>query len=295
VSRRGLTLTELIIVIVVSLILSLAIYWVMKTTGLFFKENKEASDLVEQARSAEAQLAYYFNRWGVGVPEDPASGTCDFGWDAGPYPSSRYCIVVDSGSSCDEVTFYGSVRGYLVVLEEDPDDNTRYTAYACDVLTQSDAYYYVWRASGGIDKPLEVDDRPVIIAGNALHLDGNPRDCVIGGGNLANVSIPKELTDINGNPVSLQPGDLIMRIPKVITIDCAYTGGVRYLRIKEQEANERPSYMPLVPIKRFKVTLLPEGCDPARGKCVGIKADVQYRYKVGEEEKVLPKTLILTR
>jgi len=296
VSKRGLTLTELMVVIAISLILSVAIYWVMRASGFFFKENKEISDLIEQIRSAEAQLSYYFNRWGVGVPEDPTSGNCDFDWDGGSYPSSRYCMSVIAGSSCDEITFYGSVRGYLVVLGEDPDDETRYKAYACDILTENNAYYYLWKpGSSGTERPYELEGSPVIITGDALHLQGNPKKCVLEDVSLGNVTIPKELTDANGNTISLQPGDLIMRIPKVITIDCAYTDGVRYLRIKEQEADERPSYMPLVPVKRFKVSLIPEGCDPAAGKCVGIKADVQYRYKLEDEEKVIEKTLILTR
>jgi len=283
--KRGLTIAELVVVIVISIILAVAVYWAMRTGGTFFTEEKVLSDLLEQARTSETQLSYFFNRWGVGVPENPDSPSCDYVFSqelsATQFPRSKYCIIVNAGSSCDEVIFYGSTRGYLIVMDEADEDN--YHAYACDMTTESDSYFYVWR------------DNQVIALTTGSRIGVSGGNCVVSG-DARNAQISKVITDINDQDVALLTGDLIMRVPKIIRIYCGYTDGIRYLKASLQEGDKRPLYMPLVPVSSFHVRLYPEGCSPTDGTCKGLVAQVEYRYRLPDgTDRTFTKTVMFAR
>lgn len=279
--RKGLTLVELIVAIAISLILSTAMYLAFKYSAQFFVQNKDISDLVEYARTAEIQLSYYFNRWGVGVPEDDVdSSDCFYLFsadlDSTDFPANKYCITITGGGNCDEIEFYGSVNGFAVVLDEQDEDN--YYAYACKMENNSDSYYYVWRNGNVI----------ALTTGDNIGI--NEESCGLNG-NIRNASISKQIQDINGNNVFLQTGDSIIRVPKIIRIYCSTNNGQTYLYVSEQEGDKSPIAYPLAPVESMSAELIPIGCLPNEGNCKGIVLDITF----SKEGRTLHKTILLSR
>ena len=273
---------ELVVALAISLILSTAMYLAFKYSAKFFVQNKKISDLVEYARTTEIQLSYYFNRWGIGVPEDSVDKTdCSyiFSTDLGStdFPASRYCITV-SGGVCDEIEFYGNVNGFAMVLNQQ--DPNHFYAYACRMDNRATSYYYIWRNNSVL----------ALTTGDRLRLRVNERGCGLNG-NIRNATISKQIEDINGNVINLQTGDVIMRVPKVIRIYCSSYHGKNYLYVSEREGNKRPISYPLAPVDSMSANLVPEGCQPNEGSCRGVILDITFS-KNGD---TLRKVLLFTR
>jgi len=275
--KRGMTLIELLVALALSIILSLGLYYAFRYSGLFFVQDKAVSDLIEYARTAEEQLKFYFDRWGNGVPE---GGTdCNYTFPNG-YPASRFCIIKSSSGNCDEITFYGNTQGFLIVLDEK--DENEFNALACRMTNENDDYYYVWR-----------EDEPIaVITGDKVNVDGG--DCGVNG-NFSNASVPKQVTDINGNTVSLSTGDAIIRVPKVIRIYCGETNGELYLKVSEKEGDKRAVVSPLAPVKEMQAALLPEGCDPTKGECKAVRFRITFVNRAGDKEYTFTKDIVLGR
>ena len=280
--KRGLTLVELIVAIAISLILSTAMYLAFKYSAEFFVQSRNVSDLVELARTTEIQLSYYFNRWGVGVPEDAEdTSDCNYTFNTNlsdtDFPANKYCINITSGV-CDEIEFYGNIGGFIVILSElNP---FRYNAYACIIGENTeDEYYYVWRENNVI----------ALTTGVNLNLSGG-EGCGLEG-NISNATIPRQIEDINGNIIDLNLGDSIIRIPKIIRIYCSTYNGQNYLYVSEQEGDNSPIAFPLAPVESMSATLIPEGCQPNEGSCKGVVLDITF----SKDGETLNKTILLAR
>jgi len=230
--KRGMTLIELLVALAMSIILSLGLYYAFKNSGLFFAQDKAISDLIEYSRTVEEQLKFYFDRWGNGVPQGGTDCQYVFDTDIGTtqYPSNRFCIIKNDSSPCDEIIFYGNTQGFLIVLDEADTDS--YNALACNMTQDEDHYYYVWRGESVI----------ALTTGQNIGVDNG--DCGIGG-DFSNAAVRKQIDDINGNTVSLQTGDTIIRVPKIIRIYCESTDGELYLKVSEQEGDKEPITSPL--------------------------------------------------
>jgi len=276
---RGLTLIELLVAIAMSIILSVGLYYAMKYSVTFFSQDKAVSDLIEYARTAEEQLKFYFDRWGNGVPSDEDNDTCEYVFDS-IYPANRYCIIINSGSPCDEIIFYGNTQGFLIVLDEKDEDY--YNALACRMTTEDDDYYYVWNQK----EPLAV------VTGEDIGVSGGK--CGVND-SIPNASINKKITDINGDEIELKPGYAIVRVPKVIRIYCSKTDNVLYLKLSEQEADKRPSYSILAPVEEMTAELLPEGCNPLEGECSAVRMTVTFSNKAGDKTYTFTKDIVLGR
>ncbi|AAC07392.1 PilW family protein [Aquifex aeolicus] len=275
--NRGMTLIELLVALALSIILSLGLYYSFRYSGIFFSQDKAISDLIEYARTAEEQLKFYFDRWGNGVPE---GGTdCTYSFPNG-YPKNRFCIIKGSSGNCDEIIFYGNTQGFLIVLDEKDEDE--FNALACRMTNDEDDYYYIWKE----DKPVDTT------TGNRIGVSGG--DCGIKG-IIPNASVAKEINTLDKGTVTLQTGDAIIRVPKIIKIYCSETNGELYLKVSEQEANKAPVESPLVPVKEMEATLLPEGCDPTNGECTAVRFRITFVNRVGNEEYTLTKDIVLGR
>jgi len=275
--KRGMTLIELLVALAISIILSLGLYYAFRYSGIFFVQDKALSDLIEYARTVEEQLKFYFDRWGNGVPE---GGTdCNYEFPDG-YPANRFCIIKSSSGSCDEITFYGNTQGFLIVLDEK--NENEFNALACKMTSNAEDYYYVWHG----DTPIAVT------TGDQIGVNGG--DCGING-NFANTSISKQISDINGDTVTLSTGDAIIRIPKVIRIYCDETDGELYLKVSEQEGDKEAIVSPLAPVREMEATLLPEGCNPASGECRAVKFRITFVNRVDDREYTLTKDIVLGR
>lgn len=281
--KRGMTLIELLVALTMSIILSLGLYYALKNSGLFFAQDKAISDLIEYSRTAEEQLKFYFDRWGNGVP---TGGTnCEFNFDTNldpqQFPSNRFCITKNASSPCDEIIFYGNTQGFLIVLGER--DTNSYNALSCRMTSDNEDYYYVWRGENVI----------ALTTGRNIGIDGG--DCGIGG-NFSNAAVPKQIQDINGNTISLQTGDAIIRVPKIIRIYCDITDGELYLKVSEREGDKkRPITSPLAPVSSMQAELLPQGCNPINGECKAVKFTITFVNRVGTREYTLTKDIILGR
>lgn len=123
--KRGLSVAELIVAIVISFIAISAIYSLLFTGLKTVDTTKRIGDVKELSKSGFAVLDWVFQRWGSGVPcNDPTStpGDCTPIRDCNvnisdplnspyPPPSSR-CVTVVQKDPCDEVWFYANLKGF---------------------------------------------------------------------------------------------------------------------------------------------------------------------------------------
>ncbi|AIH04731.1 PilW family protein [Thermodesulfobacterium commune] len=117
---KGYSLLELLIATFIGLLVIAAIYgfyWVAQNT---FTQIRHVTSVKEQTKVGLAQLEWFFQRWGFGVPcsnyNNPTSCIQLFvdnnTTSKHPYPppSSLY-LRISQDNPCDEVWFYGSLGG----------------------------------------------------------------------------------------------------------------------------------------------------------------------------------------
>ena len=306
--KKGVTLVELLIVVAISLVLSLMIFQVVNFVSKSTKTSKEYSDLLELYRTTEAQLKYYFDRWGIGVPYDSNNTTCEFQFSTNiedsEFPNSPYCLKINAGNPCDSLEFFIGTPGYMIILHkctidtppcveycnvDESDASSYYANYACYMQNDSNIYYYVWRKDKVID----------ITRGDVLNVYGGW--CAVGG-DIPNGCIGYVIPDAEGNwDIVLQEGDMILRIPKKVKIYCEQKEDRWFLYVDEDEVYEEtddepdtstPPY-PLAPVQSVSITPYPEGCNAEVGECKGIIMRVVFQDYEGvlsmERDLVLGK------
>jgi len=289
---RGVSLIEVLIAIAISLLILVGVFNTIKSSGEIFWNQKILSDLIENARNTEIQLRFYFSRWGFGMQEDPSSDSCEFVFSKTlsetKFPRNRFCLMIDNGTPCDRITFYGNTGGYAIVLDE-KDENYFY-AHRCRIKKYSNPnkryYYYIWRK----DKVLALTDGKKL-SNAGLESGGN---CGLDG-DFKNGKIKKKVKDIYGVSVNLQPSDAIISVPEIIRLYCRQKDGTLYLYVSEKEGDKRAISYPLTPVKEFKAYPLPEGCSYLNGTCVGIKLHIKFFIKEGRYEDELERILIFRR
>jgi len=300
---KGITLVEVLVAMAISLVLSLMIYYAVRHSSESYVINKKLSDLIETARTTEVQLKYFFDRWGVGVPEDPNSLDCSYDFNTNinntQFPKSKYCLMIENGEPCDKLSFYYGTPGYTVVLYPCPSfegachwcENDMYppedffAVYACYMENEEGIYYYVWRKKKVIN----------ITEGSKLGVYGGW--CGIGG-DVPNGCVSYVIPNAEGVwEIILQDGDMILRVPNKVTFYCDYgDDGNLYLYVDEDyNAGEKegPPPYPIARVKSVKIEKYPADCIPKEGNCAGVKFTIKFVDTVklinGEEKEIILK------
>ncbi len=156
--KRGFTLIEILVVIILIGIISMAIVGLYVFSDKIFKKNESISDVLEEMRSGVATLDFLFSRWGTGVPCQ--NNTCVINatgispCDGFP-PSDPMCMSCNSGSlttGCSDIEFFGNLEGMGFVISANPVTGSA-TIISCGLEYDSDCSkqcYYIWNGSEGI-------------------------------------------------------------------------------------------------------------------------------------------------
>ncbi|MDW8095205.1 MAG: type II secretion system protein, partial [Aquificaceae bacterium] len=116
--KRGVTLTELLVAIVVSSIILTAIVSIFSTSNLALRRGKETAELTEDVRNAITTLEFVFSRWGSGVPCE--NNQCNIGntipdcpnTNLQPPPRDPMCMTIIG----QEVRFFANLYGMGFVV-----------------------------------------------------------------------------------------------------------------------------------------------------------------------------------
>lgn len=110
----GFTLTESLMVVLISSILLVSFYQIIFGSIHFFTDKKNKSDTLETKTPSVELISRYFERWGVGVVTDPLSATEAL--EIANLPKTDKFIKVNTVSSAgatetDPIVFYANLSG----------------------------------------------------------------------------------------------------------------------------------------------------------------------------------------
>ncbi len=258
--RRGFTLVELLMVLVIASIIMVSLFGLWNTTRIAFGKVKTVSQVSDITRSTIVLLDRYFDRWGAGVPTSNASTNCN------QYPPPREkCITIVPGPNCDEVSFYASLYGIGMAY-----DNLG-NVIGCR-LRPGDCYYII-RGENFVGNP------PTIYQINNVNLTGS--ECV---SPTFSANSPNYV--VGG--ISLQPGDIIIRVPHRVRLFCQNLNGQLYLYAELTDmasscGRNEPAF-PIAPVKTFKVRCIPNptNCSAVRVELTLLSEDISFEKKKGE-------------
>ena len=255
--RRGITLTEILVSIVISLIILAALVNTLIGTGKGARDILKAVDVKDYAKEGLAKLDWIFQRWGVGVPciDPTGDNNCAVvrscgGPDNYPPPSSL-CVNVVRGNPCDTVQFYGSFGGMGFVTRIY--GVNKVAVLSCRLEERAnDNCYYIKR--GGLW--VKDGDKPLIVS--ISNLDP-PRvlDCIDFNGR-SNATMDRTVNIQGGGTLELENGDLLIRVPFRITLYCDRFRADNnklwlYMRYDDVAGCKREHPQPLFPVESFKV------------------------------------------
>ncbi|MEM4675802.1 MAG: prepilin-type N-terminal cleavage/methylation domain-containing protein [Nitrososphaerota archaeon] len=208
-NRRGFSLLELLVAIVVSSIILLAMASLFIGSNRAFRVNRDVSEMSEDVRNAITTLEFVFSRWGVGVP--CANNQCNIGNTIPPCgnqypPADPMCMDINNNT----VSFYANLYGFGFVQNV---AGGVANIISCRLNSgQNQNCYYVWR-SARLESGFDINGRPIAV--RLPNFNGQP-DCIANSN--PNLSINANLTTSAGGNMVLQTGDYISRAPHMITL-----------------------------------------------------------------------------
>ncbi|MEM4368315.1 MAG: prepilin-type N-terminal cleavage/methylation domain-containing protein [Candidatus Anstonellales archaeon] len=204
--KKGFTVIELLVAMIVSMIVVGALTSLFIVGNRTFQSNERVAYITEEVRNAITTLDFLFSRWGVGVP-CPQNG-CNIQTpppDCTSYPPSDPMCITINGT---EIIFYANLYGIGFVQSVDNDNANIISCRLSSSSTQN--CYYVWNAGnlkGGYDNGIP----KYFSFSSTLTFSGSP-DCV--SSYNTNLTVSKSLS----NNLTLDQGDYITRVPHRIRI-----------------------------------------------------------------------------
>jgi prepilin-type N-terminal cleavage/methylation domain-containing protein len=281
-NKRGFTIIELLVVIVLCGIILTAVLGLYLTSDKVFKQTRPISDVLEEARSAVATLDFVFSRWGVGVPCKNNNCTIeDFIPLCNGYPPTNplcmNCInpngSLNSTTSCKGVAFYANLLGHGFVVST---NNGTANLISCRLsMDPNDNYYYIWQGEKVVN--YNGTGKPPIYQLSELDPDG--QDCIENFNGNPNAQSSALVNGTAGN-YTLQPGNFITRVPYEVRLypECKSDGCWLYLEKIDMAKNNNVTtkLVKLKDLDSFKVS--------AQGRAIKVELEIQSQSK---PEKVL--------
>jgi len=278
--QKGFTMIEILVVIVLCTIIVMAALGLYFASDKVFKKTRPISDVLEEMRGAIATLDFIFSRWGVGVP--CINNNCNTGNSITTCinypPSDLLCMKCNSGdlsSGCSDVEFYASLYGLGFVINT---NGTSANLISCRLSTDTnDNYYYIWQG----EKVVNYNGSGFPPIYKLSELNPNNQDCIknfIGTPNAQSSAL------VNGtaSTYTLQPGDIIIRVPHKVRLYAKSTsdGYWLYLNKTDMATNENEEKMlaKLKDLGSFKVY--------AQGRTLKIELEFQSQSKPEEVLKI---------
>lgn len=217
---KGFTIIELLIVILLCAIILMAISGLYIASDKIFRHTRPISDVLEETRSGIVTLDFVFSRWGAGVPCE--NNTCNISNTTIPClnypPSAPMCITCNNGdfnSGCNDIEFYASLYGIGFVVNV---NGTQANIISCRLT--NDDYYYIWQGEKVLN--YNATSTPAIYQLSGLAPDD--QDCIKNFNGPPNAKSNSVVTLVSNSSYTytLQPGDIIMRVPHKVRIyeDC---------------------------------------------------------------------------
>ncbi|MEM1973818.1 MAG: prepilin-type cleavage/methylation domain-containing protein [Thermoplasmata archaeon] len=287
-STEGISLAEIMIAILVSIIILGTITSLYITSNRVFLQTKAVADVKDTAKQGMAGLEWIMQRWGTSTPCNDPSGnnncleirdcrrclnppTCNqFGDHIYPPPSSM-CITITDGNPCDEVVFYGNLYGNGFV--ERISGPTSVALVSCRLSSATaDNCYHIKRGGLFIRN---MQDNNVALFFSLSSLSANNLDCIQLTG-ASNATASRTVTALNGyvpdaNNVPteffrLEGGDLLLRVPHRIKLFCQdnpQDGNRRWLYMEAtdmaENCNNNETAQPLIPVNSFNIEQVSNG------------------------------------
>lgn len=248
-NKKGFTLTELLIGIIVGILVLIAITSLFMVGNRNVKEVKPVSEAIEEAQIGLATLDFVMSRWGVGVPcrncniTLPLPDCPDYNSfspnvynlsNNNPYPENPLCITITNDNS--EVQFFASLGGNGFVLSTDNNNDIVYLL-SCRLSSYSKDNCY-FKFNGDFSGFIQLSG-----------LNPNNVDC-INKTDLNNPNATAKLKDANG--VSMfSKGDFIIRVPHFIRI-YVQDGWLKMDKKDVSPCNDNETAVNIAKVKSFK-------------------------------------------
>ncbi|MCD6397319.1 MAG: prepilin-type N-terminal cleavage/methylation domain-containing protein [Spirochaetaceae bacterium] len=218
--KKGFTLVEILVAIVLASIILIAVVGLYIASDRSFKKTKPVSDVLEEMRSGIATLDFVFSRWGAGVP--CYNNTCTIGSTipacSGYPPTDPMCMTCNDGdlaNGCSDIEFYANLYGLGFAVSA---TTSFANIISCRLsTTDNQNCYYIWQ--GG--KVVNYNSTATLPPAYGFNVNFDSIDCInfSGSPNLT-IDNPIMCQWINGtldcdnnNTYSLQAGDVIIRVP----------------------------------------------------------------------------------
>lgn len=242
--KRGLTLIELLIAILISTMIIGAIGMIYTVSNRTFKTTSDKADVIETARNAMSTLEFIFSRWGVGVPcvstgcilDQTSLPDCPDGYP----PTDPMCVtVINETPTTSRVIFYASLYG--IGLVNNTDASYAYIVGCRLSNSPTQNCYFIWK--GNKPKGNYTTGWPPYFR---LTLNGTA-DCV--NDPTINTQAYKDL----GGTI-LESGDYIIRVPHKITL--YVNNGYLYMDRTDVATvcNDNENAVKIAKVESFKAT-----------------------------------------
>jgi hypothetical protein len=271
-NQKGFSLVEFLIVTCLGLFILGAAFMLQAGSVKLFKDVKVTTDDLQAKMPTMELIARYFDRWGVGVYALTGGGDC-----SSYPPSNAKCIARTTGTSFDEVTFWGSLYGTGCVGTVASGTANLFSCRLNRSSTQN--CYYVWKNNEMVNDKTGSAPIPLMLNAN---LSTDSADC--SALSASNASVSSTMQPFTGTATkSLEAGEIISRAPHRIRLYVAANandGGKNWLYSDISDTSAcalSQTAVPVAPVDGFRVTLLPSGCDAASGGCTSAQVSVTFR------------------
>ncbi|QER42573.1 hypothetical protein F1847_07395 [Thermodesulfobacterium sp. TA1] len=251
---RGYSLIELLIASFIGLLVIAAMfgfYWVAQNT---FTQIRYLTSVKEQTKGGLAQLEWFFQRWGFGVPCSNLNNpeTCtqvlvdNNSTSRFPYPpqTSLYLRLAQN-NPCDEVWFYGTLGGEGFITRVVGTDNVAVMSCRLSIESRHNCYHIWRRRSHFVNKDttsngsacyntnvfnITTNEYPIVFSLSGLSQNNldcsretNPDNAQL---NIQATVYDGRIEDYNGTQriltdrINLEGGDLLIRTPHLIHFFC---------------------------------------------------------------------------
>lgn len=272
-SKKGLSLAEVLIAVSVSIIILGGITSLYLTSNREFLRVKALADTKETTKQTIAGIEWIMERWGTSTPcNDPdGNNNCLVVRDCrlnGEYvypPPSSLCITINNSSPCDELIFYGSLYGNGFVERIAAQDSVAMVSCRLSSSNQHNCYHI--KRGGMFIRDIQNNNTALIF--KISNLSASNVDCIEFEGS-SNVTAHRRVTALNGavaGPdnistqfMNLEGGDMLLRVPHRIRIFCQANPNDNNRRWLYMEATDMASNcssnepaQPLAPVDNFEV------------------------------------------